>query len=65
MSSTRFIDYLKPKLQYFVRHNFVSRWQDQQFRKCLKHFPADLIISVIDFAKNYNFEVQNEMQSMH
>jgi hypothetical protein len=25
-SSVEFVDYLKPKLQNFVRHNFVSRW---------------------------------------
>jgi len=27
-SSIEFIDYLKPKLQYFVHHNFVACWQD-------------------------------------
>jgi hypothetical protein len=49
----------------FVHQNFVSRWQDQQFKECLKHFPSDTIISMIDFAENYSFEIQNEMQSMH
>jgi len=33
--------------------------------ECLKHFPIDTIVLIIDFAENYNFEVQNEMQSMH
>ncbi len=28
-SSDEFVEYLKPKLQNFVRHNFVSRWQDK------------------------------------
>jgi hypothetical protein len=65
MSSIEFIDYLKPKLQYFVHHNFVSCWQDRQFRECLKHFLIDTIISEVEFAENYNFEVQNEVQSMH
>jgi hypothetical protein len=27
---------LKPKLQYFVHHNFVANWQDMQFRLYLK-----------------------------
>jgi hypothetical protein len=31
-SSAKLINYLKPKLQYFMRHNFVSWWQDQQFK---------------------------------
>ncbi len=30
--------YLKPKLQYFVYHNFVAKWQDQQFKTTLKFF---------------------------
>jgi hypothetical protein len=55
-SSIELITYLKPKLQYFVHHNFVSRWQDQQFKECLKHFPSDTIVFVIYFARNYSFE---------
>jgi len=27
--SNVFLDYLKPKLQAFVTHNFVTRWEDQ------------------------------------
>jgi hypothetical protein len=64
-TSSELISYLKPKLSYFVRHNFTARWQDQQFKHCRKSFPADTIVSVIDFAENYSFEVQNEVQSMH
>jgi hypothetical protein len=26
--SNELIEYLKPKLQYFVCHNFITRWQD-------------------------------------
>jgi hypothetical protein len=26
------LDYLKPKLQAFVLHNYVASWQDLQFR---------------------------------
>jgi hypothetical protein len=60
-NSKEFIQYLKPKLQYFVRHNFVARWQDQQFKNCLDNFPNDTIVLVIGFVGNYNFEVQNEV----
>jgi hypothetical protein len=28
INSNELIQYLKPKLQYFVMHNFVARWQD-------------------------------------
>ena len=64
-SCVEFIDYLKPKLKEFVRHNFVARWQDVQCRVSMKELPADAILSHVDFAENYSFEIQNEIQSMH
>ena len=27
-SSAAFLEYLKPKLQGFIKHNFVARWED-------------------------------------
>jgi hypothetical protein len=51
------IKYLKPKLQFFVQHDFLSWWQDIQFNNCLKNFSSNIIVSMIDFAKNYNFEI--------
>jgi len=64
-SPTELIEYFKPKLQFFVQHNFVARWQDQKFKNCLRSFPQDNIVSIVDFAKNYTFEIQNEVQSIH
>jgi hypothetical protein len=63
--SDEFLAYLKPKLQFFVHHSFVARWQDAQFRKCLDNIPEDAMVSVVDFVENYSFEIQNEVQSMH
>jgi hypothetical protein len=59
------ITYLKPKLQYFVHHNFVVNWQDMQSKLCLKFVQLGYVILVIDFAKNYSFAIHNEVQSMH
>jgi thiaminase len=64
-SSDEFIDYMKPKLQHFVRHNFVARLEDKHFKKCIKHFPSNVMVYVVDFVKNYSFEMQNKVQSMH
>jgi hypothetical protein len=47
-----FIEYLKPKIWRFVTHNFVARWQDKHFKTCVKSFPTNCIVSVVDFAKN-------------
>ena len=52
-------------LNVFIPHNFQSYWQNSQFKECLKNFPDDVVMSVVDFAENYTFKVQNEIQSMH
>ena len=31
----------------------------------LLRFPDDVVVSVVDFAENYAFKEQNEVQSMH
>jgi hypothetical protein len=64
-SVDEFIDYMKPKLQHFVRHNFVARWENKHFKNCIKFFPTNTMVSIVDFTENYSFEVQNEVQSMH
>jgi hypothetical protein len=51
------IQYLKPKLQFFAHHNFVARWQDAMLKSCLQNCVDDRIVSIIDFAKNYSFEM--------
>jgi hypothetical protein len=58
------IDYLKPKLQHFAKHNFVVCWEDKQFKACLKAFPNYNVVWVVDFVNNYSFEIQNEVRSM-
>ncbi len=59
------IKYFKPKLQNFVKHNFVSRWQNKQFKASIISFPENIIVFIVDFAENYSFEVQIDMQFMH
>lgn len=31
-SKTTFVDYLKEKIAEFVKHDFIYRWQDRQFK---------------------------------
>jgi hypothetical protein len=52
---------MKPKLETFVMHNFVIQWQDKHFKMCIKSFPISNMVLVVDFAKNYSFEVQNKI----
>jgi hypothetical protein len=60
-----FIAYLKPKLMGFVVHNFEAKWQDAQFKSYLENLTKEKIVIVIDFAENYYFKKQNEIQSQH
>jgi hypothetical protein len=53
----------KPKR--FVTHKFTTRWEDVHCRLCMDSLPSNTILSHIDFVENYNFEMQNEIQSMH
>jgi hypothetical protein len=59
------LDYLKPKLQAFVLHNYVASWQDLQFRELFSSVPPGTLVSCVDFSENYTLKVQNEIQSMH
>jgi len=48
-----------------VKHDFYARWQEEQYQNCLKTFQKGTIVSSIDFAENYTFAVQEEVQSLH
>ena len=52
-------------LNTFITHNFNNYWQHTQFKECIGSFPEDVVVSVVDSAKNYTFKIQNEIQSMH
>ncbi len=59
------IAYLRPKLRKFIVHSYVTRWQDEQYKVCLKSFPCESILSIIDFVENYMFQDFNEIQEMY
>lgn len=56
---------LRSHLEEFLVHNFEAKWQDQQFKVCMGNLSPDAIVSVVDFAENYAFKWQNEVQSQH
>lgn len=64
-SVREFLDYFLPNLTKFVTQNFVARWQDSQCQNAMNDLPADMILSHIDFAENYSFQIQNKIQSIH
>lgn len=58
-------EFLQDKVPLFVKHNFVSRWQDANYKLAMENLGKGSILSHIDFAKNYTFEIQNDIQSMY
>jgi hypothetical protein len=65
MPPRELIFYLKPKLEKFVLHNILAKWQDVQFKKLLETMLNGYVISCIDYSENYTTRVQNEIQNMH
>jgi hypothetical protein len=63
IASSDFIRYLKPKLSAFIRHNYISKWQDSQASTALESLPDDVILSHVDFAENYGYQVATEVQT--
>ncbi len=43
----------------------MARWEEKQFKNRITSFPANIVVSIVDFVENYSFQVQNEVQSMH
>ena len=60
-----FFKYLKPKLQGFIRHNYVAKSQDFQASLVLESLPENTILSHVDFAKNYRYQVANKVQTKY
>lgn len=65
MGCKDFTSFLETHLTTYIKHNFIAKWQSQQFKDCIQRFPKDVVVSVIDFAENFSFKEQNEIQSMH
>lgn len=60
-----FLLYSEPKIKQFVWHQFVARWQDSQFKNSVQDLKQGEILSLIDFAENYSYKGQSEIQSQH
>lgn len=60
-----FLAYMEKTVPKFITHNFRARWQDEQCHNMMKNIPEGVLVSHIDFAENYTFAIQNEVQSMY
>jgi hypothetical protein len=60
-----FLAFAKPKIEQFVLHQHTAKWQDEQFRLSIAALKEGEVMFLIDFAENYSFKGQNEIQSQH
>ncbi|KAG0631145.1 hypothetical protein M758_1G230800 [Ceratodon purpureus] len=60
-----FLLYAEPKIKQFVWHQFVARWQDTKFKQSVQDLKPGEVLSLIDFAENYSYKGQSEIQSQH
>ena len=58
-----FVSSFRAAIYSYIAHAHGAKWQDRQFRACLASFPIGVVVSVVDFAENYTFAPQNEIQS--
>ena len=56
MGCKEFTSFLQDHLTAYIKHNFVAKWQSQQFKECIWRFPREDVVSIIDFAENYSFK---------
>ena len=60
---TYFIKKFESEIYKYTKHSHRARWQDLQFKHSREIFPTGTILSVVDFAENYTFATQKEIQS--
>ena len=60
---TYFFKKFESEIYKYTKHSHRAWWQDLQIKHSREIFPAGTILSVVDFAENYTFATQKEIQS--
>lgn len=48
-------------LNFVVRHNFVAKYEDEQFKPCLRTSLANTMVLIVDYVESYFFEIQTKV----
>lgn len=65
MPSEEFLHSLVEKLVHLKSHHFISKAQAQYFKETKENLTETCCLVIGDFAENYTFTVQDEIQSFH
>ena len=60
-----FVDLVAEKLDKITVHSFIARTQGKYLKQCKENLKEDEVIVLVDFAENYKFLVQDEIQGYH
>ena len=60
---TDFLKKFESEIYKYSNHSHRARWKDLQFKHSRETFPVETILSVVDFAENYTFAAQKEIQN--
>ena len=64
-STEEYIDTLVSAISDLTAHSFISKCQSRYFKNCRENLSPISCIIVLDFAENYKFVGQDEIQSFH
>ena len=60
-----FIDLVIHRIEKLTLHSFIAREQANYFNQLKQDLPGDEVIVLGDFAENYQFILQDEIQGFH
>jgi hypothetical protein len=60
-----FLAKLKDDMTAFLKHEFTTKWQAQQFKLCLETFCTEEVVVLMDYSENVPIEYFEEVQSLH
>ena len=58
-----FMDKFQSQIYKYIKHSHKSRWKSLEFKHSCEVFEPSTILSVVEFAKNYTFAPQREIQN--
>ena len=62
---SEFIELVAEKLDKITVHSFIARTQGKYLKQCKEDLKESEVIVLVDFAENYKFLVQDEIQGYH
>ena len=65
MPAHEFIDFLVEKIDTLTSHSYIAKCQSKYLQRRKEEVGLDTVIAIGDFAENYTFVVQDEVQSFH